>query len=73
MTTVTNTVMNNPFWNNMPSDQLPNIDVLFSSTFDFIYNQQYDQDATLIKEDYEETSSDVNIFYNYILYLLFSI
>ena len=72
MTTVTNAVMNNSLWNNNSSDQLPDINDLFSSTFDFIYNQPYDQDATVIKDDYEETSSDVNIFSNCI-YFVFTI
>ena len=71
MTTITNTILNNSFWNNIPSDQPFDIDDLFSSTFDFIYNQQYDQDSTLIKEEYEGTSSssDVDTFSIYIYFV----
>ncbi len=76
MTTMTNTILNNSYWNNIPSDQTLDIDDLFSSAFDFTHNQEYDQDSTLIEEDYQETSSsDVDTFsiYIYLVFIIFNL
>jgi hypothetical protein len=72
MTTMTNMVLNNSYWNNNSPNQLFDFDDLFSSTFDLIYNHH----STSIKDEYEEISeSNVNIFNKiiFIEYLSFSI
>jgi hypothetical protein len=75
MTTMTATILNHSYWNNNQSDLSFDFDDLFSSTYTFNHNNQYNDDSMSIKEDHEETSlSEVNILKNlFIKYLSFSI
>jgi len=61
MKTIAKNIVNNSFWNNISFDELYNMDDLFSSTFDFIYQQEYPQHLISNNEKYEEIPSyDVN-------------
>ncbi len=57
MTTITTTIENNSYWNNIPSDQYSDIDGLFASDF------QFNQNCSLMKEGSEETSSSHQVTY----------
>jgi hypothetical protein len=57
MTTITTTIENNSYWNNIPSDQFFDIDELFASDF------QFNQNCSLMKEDSKETSSSHQVTY----------
>lgn len=61
---MTTTMANNSYWNNVAYDQLFDFDDLFSTAFNFIVNDEYNQQSVKIKEEYDDTSSsnDVNIF-----------
>jgi hypothetical protein len=75
MTTMTATISNHSYWNNNQSDLSFDFDDLFSSTYTFNHNNQYNNDSMFIEEDHEETSSsEVNNLKNlFIKYLSFSI
>ncbi|CAF3688844.1 unnamed protein product [Rotaria sp. Silwood1] len=51
MTTMTNTISNNEYWNNISNNQLFDFDDLFSSAFNFIYHNEHDNN--LISMEYE--------------------
>jgi nuclear receptor subfamily 1 group I len=77
MTTMTATILNHSYWNNNQSDLSFDFDDLFSSTYTFNHNNQYNDDSMSIKEEPKEISSlssEVNILKNlFIKYLSFSI
>jgi len=54
---MTATISNHSYWNNNQSDLSFDFDDLFSSTYTFNHNNQYDNDSMSIEEDHEETSS----------------
>ncbi|CAF4996593.1 unnamed protein product, partial [Rotaria sp. Silwood1] len=51
MTTMTNTISNNEYWNNISNNQSFDFDDLFSSAFNFIYHNEHDNN--LISMEYE--------------------
>jgi hypothetical protein len=69
MTTMATTFSNHHYWNNDSSIELSDYDDLFSSAFDCIHDDRYDQDFMSNTKQYEEAilSSAVSIFTLYFI------
>jgi hypothetical protein len=73
MTTITATIENNSYWNNIPFDQLFDIDQFLTSDLDFTPFDDDDQSYILMEEEHERTSSSSQSGVNYIFIILHNI